>query len=307
MHFIVGKGGVGRSTLAAALTRKLAHESAQPVLLLEIQGNGRSLEACGWDGPKTFEVQPLPAVPRAWGARITPKDAFRQYFQVLLALGSEDSPIGNATGMLREKIASSVMDNKVVSAFIEICPGLEPSVLLGKIHFEASQGGPPDSRSPWSHVVVDAPATGHGLMLFRSTAALTSVFGGGVIFRQANEIMRFMRDPASTKVRVVGLPEDLPLQEGLELCAGLKAMGIEPASFLVNRCSPLVQATGQTPTLSPEWAREAAFEAQNSTEQAMLLEEFRGKLPAHIPLHHVPEAVQESATGLAEELAGSIA
>lgn len=303
LHFITGKGGVGRSTVAAALTRKLAEANEGPILLLEVQGSGRSLQLCGLEGPKPFNNTSLPALRNAWGARILPKESFRQYFSLLLALGNDQSSFANVTSNLRERLVDIVADNKIVSSFIDVCPGLEPSVLLGKLHWESTQGNAPQTSTPWKHVVVDGPATGHSLMLFKSTNALTEVFGAGVILKQASEIMSFIRNPQQTSVYIVSTPDELPLRETLDLRNGLANLKITVKGYLLNRAQPQPKPSGSVIFTSEEWKRETEFEHENASEQSRLTQEFRTQIDPKSFVQTLPEIYVDEPLEIARQLA----
>ncbi len=140
LHIVTGKGGVGKSTVAASLTRALAEKGEGPVLLIEVQGSGRSLGLLGLEDHFRYEVQAVPDLNNVWACRILPKPAFRQYFSLLLALGQHDSAFAQLTSSLRERLVDTVLENKIVSAFVDVCPGLEPAALLGKVHWESTEG-----------------------------------------------------------------------------------------------------------------------------------------------------------------------
>ncbi len=298
IHFITGKGGVGKSTIAASLTKKLCETSDGPVLLLEIQGSGRALKFLGQEN-LSYECQPLPLAPGGWGSRVLPFEAFKEYFSLRLALGDFSSSLALATAGLRDRLVDLVVDNKIVSAFVNACPGLEPAVLLGKIHWEAVHGKSPESKLAWKHVVVDAPSTGHGLMLFRSTAALADVFQVGPIFRQVGEIMEDMRRSELTKIHIVTLPEELPLKEAEDLHTALSKLKIETKTFIINRCPPLDQSysTPLPPSISPEWKTEIEHQRESEADAKLLLSEFSQKF--NVPIIHVGEVyVQKTEEGL---------
>ena len=217
-----------------------------------------------------------------------PREAFRQYFSLLLALGKGESAFANATLIIRNKLIDLVIENRIVSAFVDICPGLEPAVLLGKIHWEASEGQTPDA-SPWRHVVVDAPATGHGLMLFKSTAALTEVFGAGTIFKQATAIMEFVRDPARTELNIVTTLEELPLRESLDMQSQLRVLDVAPACFVANRVkAPSPGGDLAASMTDPVWQHEMELEREIRQEEAEMLAEFR-RAVAPVPIVLLPE------------------
>jgi anion-transporting ArsA/GET3 family ATPase len=285
LHIVTGKGGVGKSTVAAALALRFAREGRGPVLLVDIQGSGWALRLHGLNGAP-FENTPLPLLPGGYGSRLLPKETFKQYFGLLLALGNENSTFAAATGIVRSRIVDLAVENKVVSAFIDVCPGLEPAVLLGKIHWEAWKGGSPSENEPWAHVVVDAPATGHGVMLFKSMAALVDVFGAGIIFRQASEIMDFVRNPRSTKLWLTTLPEELPVAESLEMQRELAALRVPIYRTVLNRCSPVVPGA-EAPASTGPWVSEIGYESERAREQSVFEETLRKGIGA--PLTKVGE------------------
>jgi len=235
MHFITGKGGVGKSTYAASLAAQLAQKDpAHRVLLVDVQGSGYALEsAC----IERVQQTPLRSARTGnlWGCRILPFDTFKEYFSVLLAMGNTDTAIAQITSAFRDRVVDLVVGNSAISAFIQACPGLEPAVLLGKLEYESKAGRAPGTREAWTHIVVDAPATGHALMLFRSTFALLNVFSAGVVFKQAGEIRSFVTDPDRFVVNLVSVPEELPVAESVELKAGLADLGVRVQRAVLNR------------------------------------------------------------------------
>jgi len=280
VHIVTGKGGVGKSTFSASLARALSEKGEGPVLLIEVQGSGRSLELLGLEDHFRYEAQAVPEMNNVWACRILPRPAFRQYFSLLLALGQQDSTFAQVTSGLRDRLVDTVLDNKVVSAFVDVCPGLEPAALLGKVHWEATEGSAPEIERPWKHVVMDAPSTGHALMLFRSTQALVEVFGTGIVFKQASDIMSLMRDASTTRLYVLSTPEELPLKEATDLAKGLAAIGLPRPRFVLNRVRPATQTSEAAPSTetlekwNTEWAREARLEQERSQEESALLSEF---------------------------------
>lgn len=281
LHIVTGKGGVGKSTFAATLTRALAEAGKGPLLLIEIQGSGRSLEILGLEDHFSYESQAVPEMNNVWACRILPKPAFRQYFDLLLAMRNHDSAFAQLTSSLRTRLVDTVLDNKVVSAFIDVCPGLEPAALLGKVHWECTQGTVPNHETRWKHVVVDAPSTGHAIMLFRSTQALIDVFGSGLVFKQASEIMNLMRNPEQTHLYILSTPEELPLREASDLAQSLQKLDLPKPKFVLNRHRPAVVYSEEKVStlealkvLSPEWAREAQLEIERTQEESALFKEF---------------------------------
>lgn len=278
LHVVTGKGGVGKSTIAAALALHLCRRNEGPVLLFDVQGSGHALSLLQLES-KPAEPHVLPGAPGAWGSRLMPRETFKQYFSTILAFGKEHSGFAMMTASVRERVVDLIFDNRAVSAFVDVCPGLEPSVLLGKIHHECLHGCVPDSEKPWRHVIVDAPATGHVLSLYRSTQALRDVFGSGLIFRQATAITAFMQEPSLHKIYLVATPEELPLQEGLDIIGHLQALNLHPHRCIVNRkLNPLGTRTQTPPVTDLAWQREVDFEFERRSEEQELLADFSKKL-----------------------------
>ena len=301
VHFITGKGGVGKSCIAASLCSKLSKRGEGPVLLIDVQGIGHSLKLLGLKHVP-FANTGLPETDNAYGSRILPRETFKQYFSHLLALGNENSAVAQLTSALREKITDLLLENKVVSAFVDACPGLEPAVLLGKIHFEATEGCAPESDVPWAHIVVDAPSTGHFVMLFKSTFALIDVFSAGTVLKQAKSIREFALDKNSTKIHIVSTAEELPLREAMEMSSKINELGLTVTQYILNRAPPMessdLASSKNLPPSSP-WTREILLQKEIWDDQNMLLSEFIKSLPDGTRISRVNERADlNSARGI---------
>ncbi len=305
-HFVTGKGGVGKTCVSAALALSLCKKNQGPVLYIEVQGNGMGLKILGLNQQPRYEIHGLGVHPEAWGMQLTPRPAFQEYMGHVLALGMEKSLLGQATHQMREKVCETVVSNKIVSAFIDVCPGLEPSVILGKIHYELTQGKDPDRKRRWAYVVVDAPATGHSLMIFKSTLALTGIFGSGLIFKQASRIQSDIKNPEIFVPWIVSTCEELPLQEAREITKGLHDLNLPAPRLLLNR----VPATKTVPTekfpdlrepskhisfsdLDAEWAKALGAWQEEEIDQIAIARDFL-KNNSYTNLHWLPELTTTS-------------
>lgn len=124
------------------------------------------------------------------------------------------------------------LHNKVIRYLSKAAPGIRELVLLGKVWFESSL---------YAHVVVDLPATGHGLTMFQSTANFARLFGGGPLTQDAESMLESFQDPRSSTHVIIALPEEMPLRESLDLNSYLKkAFPKNPALFIINRLFPQV-------------------------------------------------------------------
>lgn len=277
LHIVSGKGGVGKSTFAASLALRLAREGQGPVLLVDIQGSGRALKLLGAT-TVGYDTRPILGSPNIWGACIEPRATFMEYFSIILALGGQGSAFSQFTQGLRDRVVEKVFENRVVLAFVDACPGLEPAVLLGKVHWEAQEGRTPDRTQPWKHVVVDAPATGHGLMLFKSTFALIDVFRAGLIFQQARSIKEFVQDPVRCKIHLLSLPEEVPLRELIDMQQDLNKLNLSAARIWINKAPPQLPPSTTQPedaipeSIPTEWRKDLKLCLENWQEQHRMLD-----------------------------------
>jgi anion-transporting ArsA/GET3 family ATPase len=192
--FLLGKGGVGRSTLAAALG-VLAARSGRRAIVVEVSGRG--------DVPRLVGVQARGGVetelqPGLWTLDVDPRQALEEYLRDQLPLR-----------VLADLIGSSATFGIVAAA----TPGLREMLTIGKI-WELSQ---PRRRlrgsDPYDVVIVDAPATGHGLALLDAPATFASAAAVGPIARQGGRIAATLRDRKLTALAAVATPERAAVDE----------------------------------------------------------------------------------------------
>lgn len=200
--FVHGKGGVGKTAVSQAIAHRLSER-----------------------GHKTLWVAfEDPIAPAGELRQITPT---LDYLNCDFSLSFEEYV---AMKIGAPKIARAFLGNKVIQYLSKAAPGIKELVLLGKVWFESSH---------YSHVVVDLPATGHGLALFQSTVNFSKLFGGGPLTQDAESMLETFSDPSVASHLIVSLPEEMPLRESLDLNQYLKeAFPKNPAGFMLNRCFP---------------------------------------------------------------------
>jgi len=126
-----------------------------------------------------------------------------------------------------------VFENRFVSAFLRGTPGLEAWAMLGKAQHHALEQVHGQDR--YDLVIVDAPATGHGLDLLRVPKVIVQVAPPGLLRREAERAWDLFSDPARSGVVLVSLPEEMPANETLELYATLRQeLGLPIAGLVVN-------------------------------------------------------------------------
>jgi anion-transporting ArsA/GET3 family ATPase len=213
--FITGKGGVGKTTVAAALACALASRGKR-VLVTAVDAKERLSTYLG--------VPPLPTEitrisDNLWGVKLVPEVALREYGQMILK---------------SRAVYNTVFDNRYVRSFFAGVPGLYEWSMLGKAWFHAIEELP-DGRPRFDVVLFDAPATGHGLDMLRVPKVIVDVVPPGVLRRDAEAAWQMFRDREQSGVLVVTLPEDMPTNETIELCATLESeLDLPIAGLVVN-------------------------------------------------------------------------
>lgn len=214
--FITGKGGVGKTTVTAALASALA-DGGRKVLIAICDAKERV--------STLFGVPPIPQqiteiAPNIDAVRIEPELALREYGEMILR---------------SKTVYNAVFENKYVKSFFKGVPGLSEWAVLGKAWYhstaEAGEGG-----GTYDIVLFDAPATGHGLDMLRVPKVIVDVVPPGVLRRDAERAWQMFQDPKRAGVVVVTLPEDMPVNETLELQQALDTELHLPLALLVINC-----------------------------------------------------------------------
>jgi len=193
---VTGKGGVGKSTVAAALAT-LAARRGKRVLVAEVDARERVAPMLGGrpSGPVIHQVTNGIST-----VNIDPRHALEEYALMVVKVRA---------------IYQAVFENRVVRFFLRAVPSLAETLMLGKILHEARSEK--DGKPRWDLVVVDAPATGHAVQLLGVPKALLDTVPAGPLRRDAEWMQALLVDPARTAVTVVSLPEEMPVAETIEL------------------------------------------------------------------------------------------
>jgi anion-transporting ArsA/GET3 family ATPase len=238
---VAGKGGVGKTTMAAAIAR-MASATGRTVLIVELEGKSGITGAFGLSedlGYDEVELQPELAPQRGWvrARRITPDDALVEYL--------EDHGLRRVSKRL---VSSGVVD--VVSTAI---PGIRDVLVLGKVK-QLEREGVADL------IVVDAPATGHAITFLTSASGLVNAARGGPLRNQAQEVVEMLDDPSRCRVILVTLPEEMPVSETIESAYTLEdKAGVQLGPVIVNACDPVPDGLNVT-------AEEAAASSAAASE-----------------------------------------
>ena len=217
---VTGKGGTGKTTLAAALG-KLGAALGKRVLLAEMgqESLARSplLESFDIAGPSTTEPQRIG--PNLFAVLLTPESGHRAFLHDVLPFGF---------------LVDRALRAEPLRRFLAAAPAFsELGVLFRGLQFvkqERSRGVP-----KWDLVIIDAPASGHALAFATLPQILLKVIPGGPIGRTAREGIAILTDPKRTVAVVATLAEALPVSEALELAAGLVKSNLRVHGIVANQ------------------------------------------------------------------------
>ena len=244
LHFVVGKGGVGKTTVAAALALVLARRGCR-TLAIEMDPSGR---LSAFLGRREGGYAPAPVAPNLHVMAVDGRAALEEYLGLIIPV---------------RRLLSTVFSSTIYQYFVAVAPGLKELMTVGKIWYEAvrEEGG----RPLWDAIVVDAAATGHSLQYLRMPQAARDTFGAGLVQREAAKITDLLRDGRTTAVHLVTLAEEMPVAETLETRAQLvEGLGLPLGWIVVNRVHRRRFAAATLARL------EAAAAAAVSPERALL-------------------------------------
>lgn len=247
---VIGKGGTGKTTVSGALAL-LAASRGKRVLVAMAQAKER-LSAM-------LETEYI-------------GEAITNVLGNIDAVNMDPDACLNEYGMMVLKVRAlykAVMENRMVKGFLHAVPGIDAWSMLGKAlyHAKEMEGG----RPRYDLVILDAPATGHGLQMLGVPQVICDVAPPGLLRREAEEGLAMLRDPKTAGIVVVTIPEEMPTTETEELVAHLReGLLMPPAVLIVNQALPPLF----------EGRQELAQKAADALEQ----------VPAFAPLGHAIRA-----------------
>lgn len=224
MRFIIntGKGGVGKTTLSVAMAQAFARRG-QKALIMQMNVPDKIGPLYG-KAPVVGEA-PVQVTDNIWVVNPTPQEAMREYAMMILRF---------------KTVYRTVFENRIVRRFLRMMPGLPELVMLGKAYFHETEVQK-DGKRTWDVVIIDAPATGHGLFLLQIPAVIDDALGNGLMADEAKRMLALLKDRRRSMLNIVMLAEEMPVNESVELKARIDAdIGMQVGYALANNVFPHV-------------------------------------------------------------------
>jgi anion-transporting ArsA/GET3 family ATPase len=229
LHIVTGKGGTGKTTVAAALAFALAN-AGRKVLLVEVEGRQAIAQLFDVAALPYQEVRltTAPSGGSLWGLAIDAEQAMIEYLDMFYGL---------------KRSARGLKRMGAVDFVTTLAPGLRDVLLTGKVK-EAVSRTDSDGHPAYDAVVLDGPPTGRIAKFLDATKEVASLTKFGPINRQSDGVITLLHGPR-TVVHLVTLLEEMPVQETLDAAAELTGLGFQLGVVVVNRARPALVTDGQ--------------------------------------------------------------
>jgi anion-transporting ArsA/GET3 family ATPase len=229
LHVVTGKGGTGKTTVAAALAVALA-EGGRRTLLVEVEGRQALAQL--------FDVPALPYEERhlataegggeVVGLAIDPELALLEYLEMFYNL---------------KRAGRALRRMGAIDFVTTLAPGLRDVLLTGKVK-EAATRSDKSGYFVYDAVILDAPPTGRIRQFLNATTEVANLTKAGPINRQSTGVIELLHGPR-TAVHIVTLLEEMPVQETIDAATELTRAGIRLGAVVVNRARPALVGKGQ--------------------------------------------------------------
>jgi anion-transporting ArsA/GET3 family ATPase len=271
---VTGKGGVGKTTVAAALGLAAARRGKRTVVC-EVAEQERLAGIFGASAVGHNEVE---LAPRLFAMSVDPEQAKEEWLRYQLK---------------SRTLAGVLGGSRLFQYLTAAAPGLSELVTIGKV-WDLAQLARRTGGSVFDLAIVDAPATGHGLAMLTAPRTFASVARLGPVGRQAETIDRFLRDEASTGVLVTALPEEMPVNETIEFERSVRdELGRGVDGIVVNALHPARFSAEEVRRLEVAAQSAGAHAKSGAAARAALaaaLSEHRRALTEHAQLRRLRRA-----------------
>jgi len=214
LSIISGKGGVGKTTLAAVLGLVLSQEGRR-TLVAEVEGKDT---LASMFGAPPLTTQPAELADSLWGMKITPEEALEEYFDVQLHM---------------KRIAKPLISSQLVDYVTHSAPGLRDILMLGKVWYAAVK------RRDFDHIVLDTAAAGHAVSMLRSPEGFLHAVPIGPLATHTKQVLGWLQDPSEVGIHLASMPEEMPVNETIETTRMLEEkLGMNVSHVFMNMIFP---------------------------------------------------------------------
>jgi anion-transporting ArsA/GET3 family ATPase len=288
---VAGKGGVGKTTVTAALATAAAR-AGMSVLIVEVEGKS-GLATCL--GAPALEYEELEVEPGLRARTLTPDQALLEYLE--------------ERGLRR--VSKHLVKSGALDVVATAVPGMKDILVLGKVK-QLERDGVADL------ILIDAPAAGHAITFLLSPRGLLDAVRLGPVRQQAEDVIELLSDPARCRVMLVTLPEETPVNElvdtafALEDRVGVKlgpiVMNAVPSDLELNghRTSEDASSLGIDLSASDTEALDAAAAFRHERHQLALEQAARLKSRLPLPQLHLPFLFDSIGPAQIEQLAAAL-
>ena len=213
-----GKGGVGKSVVGTALALA-ARARGKRILFIEVDA---PLPASRYLGEAPVGAHETEVRPGLSMVNLVPARVMDEYVKEMVRV---------------EVLARRILGSPVYHRFFAAAPGLPELMVLGKIMVLEQEKAGWSKRPKYDLIIVDAPATGHGLAFLRVPLVASNAVPVGPVGHNARRILSMLRDPRRTALAIVAIPEEMAVVEALEFeRMARKDLGMDAAALILNGC-----------------------------------------------------------------------
>ena len=218
--FVTGKGGVGKTTIAAALALLAAHRGKRTLVCeVDDKGNLADFFETGRTAFRPREIQP-----GLWAMSMDTEESLREYLNLNLRV-----PLMGRIGPLA----------RAFEFVATAAPGVKEILTVGKLCYEVRE-------NHYDLVVVDASPTGHIVGQLAAPHAINELVQVGLVRQQTGWMLDILSDPATTGLCIVATPEEMPVNETIELAGRVEhETSVDLAAIIVNRVLPELFGRGE--------------------------------------------------------------
>lgn len=275
LAIVSGKGGVGKTTVAAALALA-AGRKGKRVLLVEVEQRQAIAPLFG-ERPIGYEERRL--APNVTAISVEPDEALVEYLYLFYGI---------------RRVGKVLRGTRAVDFATNVAPGLRDILLIGKV--KEAERRRQQGRYVYDLIVLDAPPTGRLPRFLDAPRAVTELVSSGPIRQQSQGVLDMVTDAKRCRVVLVTLAEDMPVRETVEAGDALAKMNVAVGPIVINSVFPEVFPASKLKSLAKDAAPPLAAEAEQAGLR--LTEEAVGGLARVVSMHarrtvHQREAIAE--------------